>query len=121
MHLEFLKVGCDILSTNTFNATSLAQSEYNLSSFVKEINFRAVKIAQDAISTYQESSVEKKKIYIAGSVGPTSKSASISPKVGDPGFRDISFDQLVSAYSEQVSALISAGCDLLLLETVFDT
>ena len=117
---EFLKAGADILETNTFNANSISMGDYHMQSLVVELNLEAVKIAKLAREEYIAEYGERP-IYIAGAIGPTNKTASLSPDVNNPGFRGVTFDELVSAFSEQVLALIEAGADLLLVETVFDT
>lgn len=120
IHLEYLRAGSDIISTNTFSSTSLGQAEYGLESLVCELNQAAVLSARRAIERFRQES-GKEDLYIAGALGPTSKTASISPDVEDPGKRDITFEQLRASYREQAFALIDAGVDLLLAETVFDT
>ncbi|MCB0349347.1 MAG: homocysteine S-methyltransferase family protein, partial [Bdellovibrionales bacterium] len=120
IHLEYLEAGCDIIETNTFNGTSIAQEDYGLSSYVREINLASAKIAKEACTEFMSKNPGTKK-YAAGALGPTNKTASLSPDVNNPGFRGVSFDQLVSAYYEQAKALIDGGVDLLLPETSFDT
>jgi 5-methyltetrahydrofolate--homocysteine methyltransferase len=121
IHLSFLQCGCDIISTNTFNATSIAQSDYKTEAHVDDINLAAVRIAKEAISEYSKKTINKNTFWIAGSVGPTNKTASISPEVNDPSFRNINFDELIEAYSKQMLALYKGGVDFFLIETVFDT
>ena len=116
IHLAYLEAGADIIETNTFSGTSIAQADYHLEEAVYEINFQSAKIAKEVTSSFKE-----RKCYVAGSIGPTNRTASMSPDVNDPSFRAINFDQLVIAYSEQVNALIDGGVDILLVETVFDT
>ena len=116
IHLAYLKAGADIIETNTFSGTAIAQADYHLEEAVYEINFQSAKIAKEVTSSFIE-----RKCYVAGSIGPTNRTASMSPDVNDPSFRAINFDQLVVAYSEQVNALIDGGVDILLVETVFDT
>jgi 5-methyltetrahydrofolate--homocysteine methyltransferase len=118
IHSEYLAARADIIETNTFNANSISLSDYGMEDLVYEINFEAAKIAKRATDKY---STADKKRYVAGAVGPTSKTASMSPDVNDPGFRAVSFDELVIAYTEQIRGLIDGGSDLLLIETVFDT
>ena len=118
IHLEYLRSGADIIETNTFSSTSISQSDYGLESYVYDINFHSARIAKEAAS---EMSTDSKPRFVAGSIGPTNRTASISPKVEDPAFRNINFDELRIAYTEQVEALIDGGVDLLLVETVFDT
>ena len=118
IHEAFLEAGADILETNTFNATSISQSDYGMQNFVREINLQAAQIARNATEKY---STPDKPRYVAGSVGPTNKTCSMSPDVNDPGFRSISFEELRVSYREQVGALLDGGVDLLLIETIFDT
>jgi 5-methyltetrahydrofolate--homocysteine methyltransferase len=118
IHKEYLDAGADIIETNTFSSTSIAQEDYNLSSIVYELNYQSAKIAKEIADLC--STIEKPR-FVAGSIGPTNRTASISPDVENPAFRQISFDQLKSAYTEQVRGLIEGGSDLILIETVFDT
>ena len=118
IHKEYLDAGADIIETNTFSSTSIAQEDYNLSSIVYELNYQSAKIAKEIVDLC--STIEKPR-FVAGSIGPTNRTASISPDVENPAFRQISFDQLKSAYTEQVKGLIEGGSDLILIETVFDT
>lgn len=116
IHRQYLEVGADIIETNTFSGTTIAQADYNLSSFVYELNFASAKIAKEVANEFND-----KPRFVAGSIGPTNKTASISPDVNDPGYRGVSFDELVVAYAQQINALMDGGVDLLLVETVFDT
>ena len=118
VHQKFLSVGADIIETNTFGATSIAQADYGLDSLAKEMNLASVRIAKEACLKF--SSKDKRK-FVAGAIGPTPKTASISPDVSDPGARNITFDQLFKSYSDQVKTLIEGGVDILLVETIFDT
>ena len=120
IHKDFLKAGADILETNTFNANSFSMGDYHMQKWVVELNVEAVKLAIAAREEYTQEFGERP-IFIAGAIGPTNKTASLSPDVNNPGYRGVTFDELVEAYSEQVLALIDAGADLLLVETVFDT
>jgi 5-methyltetrahydrofolate--homocysteine methyltransferase len=120
IHKDFLKAGADILETNTFNANSISMGDYHMQKWVVELNVEAVKLAIAAREEYTQEFGERP-IFIAGAIGPTNKTASLSPDVNNPGYRGVTFDELVKAYSEQVLALIDAGADLLLVETVFDT
>jgi 5-methyltetrahydrofolate--homocysteine methyltransferase len=120
VHLEYLRNGADIVETNTFNGTSIAQADYHLQSIVRELNIAAVKVAKDACRQ-AESETAGRRCFVAGAIGPTNKTASLSPDVNNPAFRAISFQELVDAYYEQIDALIEGGVDLLLAETVFDT
>ena len=120
IHEKFLDVGADIIETNTFSSTSIAMADYNMQNLIYELNFESAKIAVDACKRYTDLNPKKPR-FVAGSIGPTNKTASISPDVNDPGFRAITFDKLVDSYSEQIEALIDGGVDILLIETVFDT
>ncbi len=118
IHKKFLEAGADIIETNTFGANALSQKEYGLSYLVKEMNENAVKIAKEAIREY---STPENPRFIAGSIGPTGKTASISPDVENPSYRDVTFDELSAVYKEQAEVLVDEGVDILLIETVFDT
>ena len=120
IHKNFLEAGADIIETNTFNATSISQADYQTQHLVREINLSAAKLAKEVAAEYTLKDPGKPR-FVAGSLGPTNRSASISPDVNNPGFRNISFDGLVEAYREQALALIEGGVDLLLVETIFDT
>ncbi|MFO7936086.1 MAG: methionine synthase [Kiritimatiellia bacterium] len=120
IHYDFLKAGADIVETCTFGANAVSQSDYAMESMVAEINRAAVKLAAKAVERI-ESEEPGRVCFVAGSMGPTNKTASISPDVNDPGFRAIDFDELCRIYREQAEALITEGVDLLLVETVFDT
>ena len=116
IHRQYFLAGADIIETNTFSGTTIAQADYDLESAVYEINYQSAKIAKEVANEFTD-----KPRFVAGSIGPTNRTASISPDVNDPGFRGVSFDQLVLAYSEQINALMDGGVDILLVETVFDT
>ena len=118
IHEDFLEAGADIIETNTFGANSIAQDDYYMSHLVSEMNKASVVIAKKAANKY---STPDKPRFVAGAIGPTPKTASISPDVNDPGARNINFDQLVVSYREQTKALIENGVDIILVETVFDT
>ena len=118
IHKEYLEAGADIIETNTFSSTSIAQEDYNLTSYVYDLNFQSAKIAREIADLY---SSKKKPRFVAGSIGPTNRTASISPDVENPAFRQISFNQLKTSYTEQIRGLIDGGADLILVETVFDT
>ncbi len=120
IHRKYLEVGADIIETNTFSSTLIAQADYGLQDHVRNLNFASASIARKVCDEFNKLDPEKPR-FVAGSIGPTNQTASLSPNVNDPGFRAITFDKLVSAYSEQVNALIEGGVDLLLVETVFDT
>jgi len=120
IHDGFLAAGADIIETNTFNATRIAQADYRLESRVREINLAAARIARERADAWSLRTPAKPR-FVAGALGPTNRTATISPDVNDPGFRNVSFDELVAAYGEAANALIDGGVDLLLVETVFDT
>ncbi|MBF4245527.1 methionine synthase [Vibrio anguillarum] len=120
IHSAYLEAGADILETNTFNATSIAMADYDMQAISDEINFAAAKLAREAADEWTAKTPEKPR-YVAGVLGPTNRTCSLSPDVNDPGFRNISFEQLVEAYSESTRALIRGGSDLILIETIFDT
>jgi 5-methyltetrahydrofolate--homocysteine methyltransferase len=120
IHDAFLAAGADIIETDTFNATRIAQADYRLEGRVREINLAAAKIARECADAWTARTPDKPR-FVAGALGPTNRTATISPDVNDPGFRNVSYDELVAAYSEAAGALIDGGVDLLLLETVFDT
>jgi 5-methyltetrahydrofolate--homocysteine methyltransferase len=120
IHEAYLKVGADIIETNTFSSTSIAQQDYGLGHLAYDLNFESAKIAKDAALEYSRLTPDQPR-FVAGAIGPTNRTASISPDVNDPGFRGVSFDQLATAYAEQVRALIDGGVDILLVETIFDT
>jgi len=120
IHEEYLAAGADIIETNTFNGTRISQGDYGLEESVYNINFNAAQIAKQAADKYTALNPDKPR-YVAGAMGPTNKTASMSPKVDDPGFRNVTFDELRDNYYEQAKALIDGGADLLLVETIFDT
>ncbi len=120
IHKEYLDAGADIIETNTFSGTSIAQADYNLEKYAYDINYHSAKIAKEVAEEVTQQTPNKPR-FVAGSIGPTNRTLSISPDVNDPGFRNIEFDELVQAYEEQVRGLIDGGVDLLLVETVFDT
>jgi 5-methyltetrahydrofolate--homocysteine methyltransferase len=120
IHDQFLAAGADIIETNTFNATRISQADYALEGRVREINLGAARIARERADAWTAKTPDKPR-FVAGALGPTNRTATISPDVNDPGFRNVSFDELCAAYGEAVAALIEGGVDLLLVETVFDT
>lgn len=120
IHKEYLMAGADIIETNTFSCTSIAMEDYKMSSLAYELNVEGARIARKAADEITALEPHKPR-YVAGALGPTNKTASISPNVNDPGYRGITFDELVVAYKEQTKGLINGGVDLLLVETVFDT
>ena len=120
IHDAYLEAGADMVETNTFNATSISQSDYGLEAIAYELNVAAARLAREAADACYEKTPDKPR-FVAGAIGPTNRTASISPDVNDPGFRNVTFDELVEAYSEQTRGLIDGGCDTLLIETIFDT
>ena len=120
IHRKFLEVGADIVETNTFSATTIAMADYNMEAIVDDMNLESVKIARRVCDEFTKLDPSKPR-FVAGSIGPTNRTASISPDVNDPGFRAINFDQLVEAYKRQVKFLDQGGVDYLLVETIFDT
>ncbi|GIK85985.1 MAG: 5-methyltetrahydrofolate--homocysteine methyltransferase [Betaproteobacteria bacterium] len=120
IHDAYLAAGADIVETNTFNATRIAQADYGLQARVREINRAAAAIAREAADRWTTRTPAQPR-FVAGAIGPTSRTASISPDVNDPGARNVTFDELEAAYREAADALIDGGADLLLVETVFDT
>jgi 5-methyltetrahydrofolate--homocysteine methyltransferase len=118
IHEQYLAAGADIIETNTFGATSVAQDDYHMAHLVYEMNVQSAKLARAACDKY---STPDKPRFVAGALGPTPKTASISPDVNDPAARNVSFDQLVNAYLEQTRALVEGGADILMVETIFDT
>lgn len=120
LHRQYLNAGADIIETNTFNANIVSQADYALESWVEEINIAAAHIARQLADNYTSQNPDKPR-FVAGSIGPTNRTASMSPDVNRPGYRAVTFDMLVHAYSIQIRALIKGGVDLLLVETVFDT
>ena len=120
IHEEYLAAGADLLETNTFNAQRISMADYGMEEFSYEMNVAAAKIARMAADKWTKKTPEKPR-FVAGAVGPTNRTASISPDVNDPAFRNVDFDQLREAYKEQVRGLIEGGADIILIETIFDT
>jgi 5-methyltetrahydrofolate--homocysteine methyltransferase len=120
IHKEYLEAGSDIIETNTFSGTSIAQADYKLEKYAYDINFYSAKIAKKACEEYTAKNPDKPR-FVAGSIGPTNRTLSISPDVNDPGYRNVEFEELVIAYEEQVRGLVDGGADVLLVETIFDT
>jgi len=120
IHYEYLEAGADILETNTFNSTRIAMADYHMESLSAEINYEAARLARACADEWTARTPDKPR-YVAGVLGPTNRTASISPDVNDPAFRNISFDQLVEAYRESTHALVEGGVDLIMIETIFDT
>lgn len=123
IHKEYLKAGADIIETNTFSGTSIAMADYEMQDLVYELNFESARIAKEAIAEFRKEFPEQASAakFVAGAMGPTTKLSSMSPDVNDPGFRAVTFDELVEAYSEQIRGLDDGGADLLLFETITDT
>lgn len=120
IHEQYLEAGADIIETNTFSSTRIAQADYQLEAWVYELNVAAAKVAREAADAFSKSNPDRPR-FVAGAIGPTNKTASISPDVNNPGYRAITFDELAEAYYEQVKALADGGVDVLLVETIFDT
>jgi len=120
IHEAYLEAGSDIIETNTFSGTTVAQADYRMEEAVYDINYLSAKVAREAADKYTAMDPSKPR-YVAGAIGPTNRTASLSPDVNDPGFRAITFDELVVAYRQQVDALLDGGAELLLVETIFDT
>lgn len=120
IHRAYLEAGSDIIETNTFSSTSIAMADYQMEEYVYELNYASAKIARETAQEYTLANPDKPR-FVAGSLGPTNASASLSPDVNDPGYRAVTFDDLVEAYKEQARGLIDGGADIILIETVFDT
>lgn len=120
IHRKYLEAGADLIETNTFSATRISMSDYHVEEYVQEINRMAVKLAREIADEYTLKTPDKPR-FVVGSVGPTNKTASMSPDVNNPAFRSVTFDQLAAAYQEQMEALLAGGVDALLIETIFDT
>ena len=120
IHTEYFAAGADIAETNTFSGTTIAQADYNLERVAYEINFEGAKLAREVADEFTDKESNKPR-FVAGSIGPTNRTASISPDVNDPGYRNTSFNELNIAYQEQIKGLLDGGSDILLIETVFDT
>ena len=120
IHRKYLEVGADIIETNTFNAQRISMADYQVEDYCREINLAAAKIARELADEYTAKNPEKPR-FVAGSVGPTNKTCSMSPDVNNPAFRAIAFDELMDAYQEQMEALLEGGVDAILIETIFDS
>lgn len=120
IHRAYYEAGADFAETNTFSSTSIAQADYGLESAVYDLNYQSAALARDVADEFTARNPDKPR-FVIGSIGPTNRTASLSPDVNDPGFRAVTFDQLVKAYFEQTKALLEGGADVLLVETVFDT
>ena len=120
IHRQYLEAGADIIETNTFSGTSIAQADYHLEHIVYELNFQSAKIAREVADEVTKKDPSRPR-FVAGAMGPTNKTASLSPDVNNPGYRAITFDELAAAFKEQARGLIDGGADVLLLETIIDT
>jgi len=120
IHKQYLEAGADIIETNTFNAQRISLADYNMQELAYEINFEAAKIAKKVATEFRSANPGKPR-FVAGAIGPMNKTLSLSPDVNNPGFRAVTFDEVASAYYEQVKGLVEGGVDLLLIETIFDT
>jgi 5-methyltetrahydrofolate--homocysteine methyltransferase len=120
IHAKYFEAGADIVETNTFSSTTIGMADYHLEDLVYELNYQSAKIAREVADEFTDKNPEKPR-FVAGSIGPTNRTASMSPDVNDPGYRAVTFDDLRIAYAQQVEALIDGGVDVLLVETIFDT
>jgi len=120
IHAKYFEAGADIIETNTFSGTTIAMADYQMEDLVYELNYQSAKIAKEVADEFTAKEPHKPR-FVAGSIGPTNRTASMSPDVNDPGYRAVTFDELRIAYKQQVEALIDGGADILLVETVFDT
>ena len=120
IHRKYLEVGADIIETNTFSGTTIAMADYQTEDLVYELNFESARIAKRVADEFTQQNPDKPR-FVAGSIGPTNKTASMSPDVNDPGYRAVTFDELVVAYRQQAESLLDGGADILLVETIFDT
>ncbi len=120
IHRQYFAAGADVAETNTFSSTTIAQADYHLEEYVYELNFQSAKIAKEAADEFTAKEPNKPR-FVAGAVGPTNRTLSLSPDVNNPGYRAVTFDQLKTAYKQQVQGLIDGGVDLILVETIFDT
>lgn len=123
IHKQYLEAGADIIETNTFSSTAIAMADYEMRSLAYELNVAAAKCAREAISQFKEASPHARTAgpWVAGAIGPLNKTLSLSPDVNNPGFRAVTFDEVVAAYYDQVRGLVDGGVDILLIETIFDT
>ncbi|MCP9750156.1 homocysteine S-methyltransferase family protein [Ferruginibacter sp. HRS2-29] len=120
IHKQYLEAGADIIETNTFSSTSIAQADYDMQSLAYELNVASAKCAREAADEYTAKDPSKPR-YVAGAIGPLNKTLSLSPDVNNPGFRAVTFDEVAAAYTEQIKGLVDGGVDILLIETIFDT
>lgn len=121
IHKEYLAAGADIIETNTFSSTTIAMADYDMQSLAYELNVAAAKCAKDAVKEFIAENPTTTAKYVAGAIGPLNKTLSLSPDVNNPGFRAVTFDEVVTAYKEQIKGLVDGGVDILLIETIFDT
>ncbi|HSU49176.1 MAG TPA: homocysteine S-methyltransferase family protein [Segetibacter sp.] len=123
IHTQYLAAGADILETNTFSSTTIAQADYDMQSLAYELNVASARCARNAIEKFLSSAEgkDRKGAWVAGAIGPLNKTLSLSPDVNNPGFRAVTFDEVATAYTEQIKGLVDGGVDLLLIETIFDT
>ena len=121
IHLQYLEAGADIVETNTFSSTNIAMADYDMQDLAYELNVAAAKCARAAITQYKSKHPNATEKYIAGAIGPLNKTLSLSPDVNNPGFRAVTFDEVVIAYTEQIRGLVDGGVDVILIETIFDT
>lgn len=121
IHKQYLAAGADIIETNTFSSTVIAMADYDMQSLAYELNVAAAKCARDAVKEYLEENPGSSPKFVAGAIGPLNKTLSLSPDVNNPGYRAVTFDEVVAAYYEQIKGLVDGGVDILLIETIFDT
>lgn len=121
IHLQYLEAGADIIETNTFSSTVIAQADYDMQSLAYEMNVASAQCARKAIERYMAAHPDSHPKYVAGAIGPLNKTLSLSPDVNNPGFRAVTFDEVVEAYTEQIKGLVEGGVDIILIETIFDT
>jgi 5-methyltetrahydrofolate--homocysteine methyltransferase len=121
IHLQYLEAGADIIETNTFSSTRIAMADYEMQSLAHELNIAAAQCARNAVADFLKKNPNAGPRFVAGAIGPLNKTLSLSPDVNNPGFRAVTFEEVVTAYEEQISGLVEGGVDLLLIETIFDT
>ncbi len=121
IHLQYLEAGADIIKTNTFSSTRIAMADYEMQSLAHELNIAAAQCARNAVTDFLKKNPDAGPRFVAGAIGPLNKTLSLSPDVNNPGFRAVTFEEVVTAYEEQISGLVEGGVDLLLIETIFDT
>jgi 5-methyltetrahydrofolate--homocysteine methyltransferase len=121
IHLQYLEAGADIIETNTFSSTRIAMADYEMQSLAHELNIAAARCARNAVADFLKKNPNAGPRFVAGAIGPLNKTLSLSPDVNNPGYRAVTFEEVVTAYEEQISGLVEGGVDLLLIETIFDT